>query len=746
MQIPIPETIKESMDKPLDEQEYPRNQQMPDAWRQVLNNAGASLFLVERRNGQFHIGDAESHYARCTDFEHLTFDITNNRALANVGIQGAIKALTIYRDSYRAACDPSGGWPGVWMAKDNSSYGPYAYSLSLGDEPTVDLSGVEWDFRTDLLDNIFPRTTLYEPQGRCIVHLLSYCPLSEDGGIRLGGMVYLLALTNTTGAPLTGTVHLPRLFASGRQQGNLPWALFDPYDFEIGLADSATFQPDIPFSLTAGESVVVPTILYMPGEPTIAAVNERGALHWFTETHRYFRRVLGRWETPDHPFVGLFHERQILQTLQSVALSASGKMAGSNWGSYPATRQIWCKDTFYSCLPFPQSDPLLARKMILWFTEFGVRQVGQVVPGGINHSISLSVASIVLADLYYSNTGDGDFFREQPSLINEWRRVLDALLASRLNPAISLFPTTYISDGWLDCDYHTGSNVCVWRALVGLSRILHEVFHDTEAATHYDQVGAEVHKALLERTVIDGPFGPQFLEGTFADGRAPLMISDGEESDTTLMPFYGFLPREDNRYCNYMRFSVSPENKIYQPKTRTITWAMSPLSPLEKRVTCTTPGLNKGLSAQTDLQDFFGDTGAYTELRRLTDADGSIWWWPYPDNATYGNVIRGVPGKSAWTAGVHFGVLMANFLGMRYDAPTRTLWFAPLVPGIGSFSATEIPMGFARFSLSMEWNQEAGKITSITLTNRNAEPVTWKIQLPGYEQEHRVLAHETVTI
>jgi hypothetical protein len=32
----------------------------------------------------------------------ITFDISNNKALANMDVNGAIKNLTIFRDTYRA--------------------------------------------------------------------------------------------------------------------------------------------------------------------------------------------------------------------------------------------------------------------------------------------------------------------------------------------------------------------------------------------------------------------------------------------------------------------------------------------------------------------------------------------------------------------------------------------------------------------------------------------------------------------
>ena len=36
-----------------------------------------------------------------------------------------------------------------------------------------------------------------------------------------------------------------------------------------------------------------------------------------------------------------------MQALGSLAMGPTGKLAGSNWGTYPATRQIWAKDCFY---------------------------------------------------------------------------------------------------------------------------------------------------------------------------------------------------------------------------------------------------------------------------------------------------------------------------------------------------------------------------------------------------------------
>jgi hypothetical protein len=682
----------------------------------VLQRHWGKVFWIERRGGQFRMGDLRSHYDANKEFEHLTFDTGNNKVLANVGVQGAIKTLTMYRDSYVAACSLP-GWPGVWTAKDSSSFGPYAFVLELDGE-RHDLSAVEWDFRTGLLDNLLPITRLEDPGNRFSVTLATFCPVSADGAQRPRAAIHALFLENRSATVLKGTVHLPSLFAAGRPMKE-PWVRYDPYDFEMGLGDGDGAVRAVPFALAPGESVWVPAVLYNLGEDALAQVNAKGTVHWLTETLAYYRRILGRLETAQDPFLAEFYERQMLGALQAVAMAPSGKLAGSNWGSYPATRQIWIKDLYYSCLPFMAAEPGLARQMILWLDEFGVRPSGTIVPGGVSHSISLTVASLLLAGLYYDQTGDTAFFAGHPELRTHWQALLDAVLATRQDPDVWLFPSDHISDGALDCDYHTGSNVCVWRALVAFSRLLTEVYGDAPLGANYAAIAAKVHAAILAKTVMNGPFGNLFIEGTYRDGRPPLMISDGEESDTTLMPFYGFLADDDPTYRNTMRFAMSEHNRIYNPKVFAITWASEPIGPLDPRVPATTPGYNKGLCAGNDHESLFGEHGYFTELRRITDADGAVWWWPYGYSGEgpleYGKVARGVIGKAGWTAGVAATVFVSRFLGIRYDAPRRELRVTPH-PAIGDFSWDLFPMGEDRFSV--RYRQGVA-----TVVNQTAHPI-----------------------
>lgn len=693
--------------------------------RQALAQPWGKCFGIERKAGKITMADPASHFNGKTDYDKLTYDISNNKILANVGIQGQISHLSVYRDSYRVNCGDgvTGGWPGVWMAKDVSTYGPYSYTLAI-DGRKHDLSGVDWDFRTGLLDNLFPVTELKDPQGRFIVHLLTYAPVSADGSERLRGVVYGLLLESLGDQPLNGSVILPKLGFPYRKADKhfVPdtWGAFDPFDFEIGAGDGGNYAPEISFHLTKGRTLWIPTVIYAPGEPVVEQIAKRGAHAWFAESSRYYRHILGRMTTAREPFLAGFYEREVMQALQSVAMSASGKIAGSNWGSYPATHQIWQKDCYYSCLPFMAGDAGLAQGMILWFDEFGVRQKGTVVEGGVSHSVSLSVAAPLLAGLYYEASGDKSFFQQHPQFRQSWGTLLDAVIASRKDKDVWLFPTRFISDGPVEGDYHVGSNVCVWRAVKGYARLLEEVYGDPAKAAEYAREADHI-KASVLKTAVAGTAGPYLVESVWRDHRKPADFSDGEESDTTLMPFYGMMSYNDPVYINTMRFSAGPQNTNYNTALHAFKWIGVP---------STAPGYNKALCAAMSREELFGEHGAYNEFRRVADADGSVWWWSYGGggNPEYGKVIRGYEhiGKSGWAAGVHSSVFPSRFLGVEYDAPERLFRFAP-TPWFGDFSWSDFPVGNDRFSVGYE---RKGDTVHVIMKNPNRYGIRLEAMIP----------------
>lgn len=732
----------------------------------LLRGPQSSSFGIKREAGVWSMLDPESHFNTNTDYRKVTFDVSNGTMLANLGANGALRTLTAYRDGYRVMTP---GWPGVWMAKDCATYGSYAFSIEW-DEQKVELAGsfpddptpktqpetkaatkpqpsrVSWDFKTGLLDNLIPVTVLKEPSGRFTATLALYAPISFDGSLRPQGVIYGLWLENTGKKPLKALVHLPKSDGKMRANSSGNWASKDPFEFEVTQADqepsaatpsrqakSVSFDAEhgegeaskttgqVSVELAPGAGRWIPALLYQPDEAVLAQIRQKDSVQWLKESLSYYRSGLGRLKTPDNLWLGEFFEREWMQALQSLNMRSDGKgggqFIGSNWGSYEATRLTWMKDCFYSCLPFALHSPELAREMILWFKDYGVRPRGIQFKGGVNHSISLSVSSLMLSGLYYQSTADRKFFQERPELKRFWDQLIDELVASRPDPEIWLFPSAYISDGNCSSDYHTGSNLAVWHAVNGYARILAEAYGDSARAKQMSVLADKIKSDLLTRSAQTGAQGRYLNETARRDGKPDQPFHDGEESETTLAPFYGLMTFDDPLYLSTMRFAMSAENPNYRTEFHGLAW---------RAASTTSPGCNKALGAWADKEGLWGEHGAFTEIRRITEADGSLWWWTYGfrGKPVYGQPTRAVMGigKAAWTAGVFTTLFPSKFLGIHYDAPQQKFRWSPLAV-TGDFSWQDFPIGHDRFSVS--WSKGTA-----TFKNSSSHPVKLEANLP----------------
>ena len=704
------------------------NRPHEDSIADVLRGPWGRFFQCARTNGVYRLADPDSHFNNAAAPEKLTYDISNNAMLAIHGANGELKAVTCYRDTYYTLTSM---WPGVWTAKDNSTYGPFSFMLEM-DGQKHDLARVDWDLRTGLLDNTIPVSEFDGPEQRFIARVITFAPVSADGSRRVRCVVHGLQLENTSSSALKATIRLPL------SANNKPFETFAQSDgvgrFDVWLGDAPGYSDRITVELAPGGTAWVPAIIAMPGDGAPETIHARGTLAWLKETQTFYRRLVGRLSIPEQPFLAEFYERMFLQTLQAIGQTGGGRIAGSNLGTVPPTRLIWGKDFFYSALPHMAGDPAFAEKLIEWFDTYGIRPAGTTDrtdhpsdgnAGGVTHSLSVSVAAPLLAGLLYEQTGETAVFRRHPEWKAHWADVFGELVETRPDPNVWLFPSRYISDGEIHGDYHTGSNVAMWRALAGYARLLDEVWNDCAAAGNYREMAERVKQDILARTVIDGPLGRQFIEAVNRDGTVPSMESDGEESETTLMPYYGFLSYDDPVYLNTMRFAVSSDNTAYRPAYHSISW--------NKDVVSTAPGYNKGLCAWSEADDLFGDHGACTEVRRLADGDGVLWWWAYGarDATRYGVPIRAHfdVGKSGWAAGVYSAVFLSRFAGVSYDAPTSSLKFVPL-PVLGDLAWIDLPMGHRRFSLSCAYDSDS---VIATVDNPNDHAVTLRTILtaPG---------------
>jgi len=658
----------------------------------ALSQPLSRYFWISREGTQVRCGNSESFYRKNIFDEHLTFDISNNKVLANVSVDGSIKYMSVYRESYEVD-----SIPGVWYFKDFTKTGPYYLSLKIG-EKTWDLNKVDWPLKTGLLDNIFPITEL---RGAGLkIKLITYAPISEDGKVRPRVLIYGVFLENVSNHGIQGAISL-----------RMPPSICSTY---IKLLDGLDYDGEVGFYLEPDSKKWLPFIISaIPRKKQLQKeVEKKTSLEWLNSTWSYFRGLTGRLEMPQDRFTQEFFERAIHQCIESIGMTEKGEIAGSNWGTYPTTDAIWMKDMYYSYLPFYMFEPEFFKKGILWFLDKSVRYEGSRFRGGIAHSLSNALTPVIMCGLYYSTTGDQEFFKKNPEMKFKIKEILEQVINSRKGD-VWLFPSEWISDGRSLGDYHTGSNVVAWYCFKSCARIMREVYNDRFTADQYLRIAEKIKKDIEKHNVIEGPFGPQYIEGVDTDGTAH-MVHDGEESDTTLMPVYGYTEYDDPKYKNYTRFALTEHNLFYSSESKGIKWP-----DFEGRVAtdATFPGYITGFASITNEEEMNGKQGYMTIIRQLTDMDGSIWWWPYPKDSEYGKVQRGPTGKCGWASGVFVALFTSEFLGIKYDAPQRKLQFRPFSPS-SNFKWEYLRIGKAFFDVSYEREEDKKKVL-VSIKNLN---------------------------
>ncbi|MDO8586573.1 MAG: hypothetical protein Q7T82_05990 [Armatimonadota bacterium] len=685
------------------------------------------MFWASIRNGVLDYGDKVSLFGKRLD-EDLTFDIGNNRILMNLDLKGTILNFISYGETYPY----DHPFPGVWTQKHYHQTKDLSFRLKIGDK-TYDLKQLVGDYKTSLLGNVLPITEFFVDE-RAAVKLIAFAPISADGSERPGAAIYGLFIKNVSGEKIKGVVY--SLESSER--------------ITVMAADGIEAKPEMQYEIRPGKSFWLPLILAaVPAQEALNVLSRQSSLEWLRATLTYFRSLTGKLDMPQDVYAGEFLERCVHQCFNATVMAANGEIAGENsWGSYPLRDEMWMKDFHYSYLPLVMLDPELARRGILWFLKWSVRYKGRF-PGGIDHSISNSLAPVSMAGIYYSTTADKQFFLDHPEVAKKCRALLDGALSLRREKAF-LLASRFISDGGSAGDYHTGSNIFAYYCLNSFARILEDIYADTKTASAYRGAAEKIKKELIAHNIIDGPFGKQYVEGINEDGNLPLkhvavkgvdypapvpyMAHDGEESDTTLASFYGYTTYDDPALHNLKKFALSEHNILYMKTLGGIVWA-DPNS-----YGTTFPGYVSGLAATSDAESMSGVDGYLTKIRKLTDLDGSIWWWPFTQWKTTYRIndqpARGL-GKCGWASGVFSCLFISQFLGLRYDAPSRALEFRPFSPS-SDFTWERFRLGEGSFTASYKREESSA---TLEVTNHNSHPVTVSYQtiLPEGKGEKEIL-------
>ena len=599
----------------------------------------------------------------------FSYDVSNQKVLGNIDVYGEVKQLNFFQGNFYVEQKP-----GVWVHKQYTVSKNLHFAVAINGK-NIKFTDQNHDFDTDLIADSLPRF-IHRYQEYNIV-LIPFCPILKDKKPSM--LVYQIYIENLTDHNLTiNQFEIPKYqkkysdqFNVIVAQANLINEVVKPHEyttFSIGLIDPDAYSE-------------------------INVFEKADTAKWLEETIDYYKKIYGDLQLEDNRLPHLFN-RAIYQSLSAFAENQKGESVGSHWGSTPATEQIWNKDMFYSTLPSVFFDARLCQKQILWFTKYGVRFKSKKFKGGIEHSLSNSMSAIILAGLYYEYTDDLSFFVNHPVILQKARQIIDTEVSTKVPGDVMLFSSTWISDAYSLGKYHTGSNICFWKACDSLARI-YQGLGKLELANYYEKIAGKVKKAILENMTYKGHFGEQFLEGigdkekefydvnnydkpildqgmifltdVITDQKIDLKMHDGEESDTTMIPFYGFLDLKDPKYQNSMKFAASTYNPTYGANIRGIRWG--------DKSGATFPGFI------TVLMGFINDkeqrTRQLNELLHLSDLDGSWWWWPYDINGKPGDVYRDIGcGKCGWASGTFVSLFVTQFLGIQVK--NNTLNIRPL--------------------------------------------------------------------
>ncbi len=201
-------------------------------------------------------------------------------------------------------------------------------------------------------------------------------------------------------------------------------------------------------------------------------------------------------------------------------------------------------------------DPAQARRMLEYSLGVQIRNAGSFrryldgIPLEPGLALDAVVAPLRALWMYVDLTGDHTilFDREVQEGVN---RVLD-VLDRRQHASAALYHTRKTPAGRIaHLPYVTYSNALVWRALSDLADLYHRI-RDLEREHETETWAREVRASLLERCIVDGPYGPMFCFATDLEGRSE--PGDEPEGSLLLLPYLELCRPDFGPYANTVRW------------------------------------------------------------------------------------------------------------------------------------------------------------------------------------------------
>lgn len=640
----------------------------------------------------------EAVHSRRTDYPY-SIDIGGGRLVAALDRHGVVRRVVVADGEVDVR---ERTIPGVYTHKTVRYWeGQLGWDLSL-DGQRVQLTPAH-----GFLGGVLPLFT--QTLGTVQVQWLAAAPHRAIDGAHVD---YLIAVTNNGPSAVQATLQSEfRLIKGNRDQVSL------------SIQSPAAGEHASSHSVAPGESVEFEVRLEFgtPDSAALRAGDVRAALNAELHGRRHGSGIL---TIPGEAWASGQMQRLVELARQSGLNLTDGRSIGSFWGSNAnPIPDVWFRDFAYTTLALVEFAPDQAAANLGYLCRYAIpdaawEREADVYPDatGLEHSIGNACLPAVVAGRLIEIHGPAVVAALKPELSDYLTSMLDQLFASHQGPD-SLYSTLYISDGPSRGDFHTGSNIVVWAALSACADTLSDLV-GSDRSSQAARIAAQLRSAIESQCVTElGDFGPGFVEGIYSDGRA-VAVHDGEESDLTLASYFGFAHRDDSRVINHARWAWSPQNPYYGKVTGGVDfWDWDDYNGI------TYPGHAHQLAAASTPTEL---ASALDAIRRTTDVDGSMWWWPFAHGETDPTRVKRGLGKCGWVAGVTTARLMHDVFGVRRSWRTRTVTVAPYLPW-GGFDWSDLPLGDGTLDLTVESGSD--KVT-IALVNHTSAEVTVNLEAP----------------
>lgn len=595
--------------------------------------------------------------------------------------------------------------PGMYDQTDVAMwYGDVHYAFELDGKPVAPVD--ETQSKTWYLEHYLPVT--YMKNDILEARVLSFAPVLEAKARSSGipgtplpgpsGAFYVAVIRNCSDRRVRGKCRLKferRFVVRSEYNGRDPFErdCLEPYHCEWEGGIFVMWRPDAsaaitlqggirgevgsdwfaPFSLDPGEEkAIVCRIAVSPTKQglseAISVLLRHDPLEWLSETSSFWKERLGRLtlrlDAPDElaeRYAG-FQIRNFFDNFNCLQTDGRGRLL-VHWQGAPSHNigRFWGIDIEPTVNSLLYILPELGPVAIRYIAE---RNEPAFSPFS-DHSTPIRAALLIIAGKYLELTGDVQFFRSSPQVMQAMRNTFQRILDSK-HGKYALFSSRYSSDGIVFHRYDVGTNVKVWVALGAYQRILDAL--GEPCPVDVEALRKNLQADLLRELVADGPFGPQFTGGkTFGESREfyfrdDIFYYDGEDSTSCLMPVYGFCEFTEPAWQNYHRFARSVFCSNYDPEMYSLRWFFY-------------GGAVDGTAYVSALGGSVTRNEMRDSLENLAQCDldvtGSLFWWPKGINRRR-CIARCSQGQGSWAIQG-----MEQWLGLHYDALNRVLTVCP---------------------------------------------------------------------